>query len=266
MTSGGFFDFDAKSARLAEVDRLVEDPALWDDPKRAQEIGREKKSLETVVGAISGLTKDIAEGIELLEMAREEGDDATLLAVEQDAHSIEEKVAGLEFRRMFSNPADPSNCFLDIQAGAGGTEACDWASILLRQYLRYAERKGFKAELLEESAGDVAGIKSATIKVNGDYARPVYTGWCANLLSIPAGGGTPHSHRYLSIRRLMTHLRLISIPQMCGPIPTGPRVPGVSTLTRPTLRFASPTFRLESLFSARMIDLNIATGMKHGRC
>ena len=170
MTSGGFFDFDAKSARLAEVDRLVEDPALWDDPKRAQEIGREKKSLETVVGAISGLTKDIAEGIELLEMAREEGDDATLLAVEQDAHSIEEKVAGLEFRRMFSNPADPSNCFLDIQAGAGGTEACDWASILLRQYLRYAERKGFKAELLEESAGDVAGIKSATIKVNGDYA------------------------------------------------------------------------------------------------
>lgn len=103
-------------------------------------------------------------------MARAESDDDTFLAVEEDSQSIETELGGLEFRRMFSNPADPLNCFLDIQAGAGGTEACDWASILLRQYLRYAERKGFKAELLEESAGDVAGIKSATIKITGDYA------------------------------------------------------------------------------------------------
>ena len=103
-------------------------------------------------------------------MARAESDDDTFLAVQEDSQSIETELGGLEFRRMFSNPADPLNCFLDIQAGAGGTEACDWASILLRQYLRYAERKGFKAELLEESAGDVAGIKSATIKITGDYA------------------------------------------------------------------------------------------------
>jgi peptide chain release factor 2 len=105
-----------------------------------------------------------------MEMARAESDDDTFVAVEEDSQSIEAELGGLEFRRMFSNPADPLNCFLDIQAGAGGTEACDWASILLRQYLRYAERKGFKAELLEESAGDVAGIKSATIKITGDYA------------------------------------------------------------------------------------------------
>ncbi|MHB0974300.1 MAG: peptide chain release factor 2 [Thiobacillus sp.] len=114
----------------------------------------------------SGL-KDAAE---LFGMAREENDDDTLAAVQSDIAGIEKDVSTLEFRRMFNNPADPSNCFVDIQAGAGGTEACDWASMLLRQYLKYAERKGFKAELLEESEGDVAGIKSASIKIEGDYA------------------------------------------------------------------------------------------------
>ena len=116
----------------------------------------------------------IAQGLkdagELFELAREENDDDTLSAVQADVETIEKDVAALEFRRMFNNPADPSNCFIDIQAGAGGTEACDWASMLLRQYLKYCERKGFKTELLEESDGDVAGIKSASIKVEGEYA------------------------------------------------------------------------------------------------
>jgi peptide chain release factor 2 len=103
-------------------------------------------------------------------MAAADNDDATLESIIADAQRIEEQVNGLEFRRMFSNPADPLNCFLDIQAGAGGTEAQDWASMLLRQYLKYAERKGFKAEVLEESEGEVAGIKSATIKIEGEYA------------------------------------------------------------------------------------------------
>ena len=170
MNSGGFFDFDAKARRLEEVNRLIEDPALWNDPKRAQDIGREKKSLESVVENLSDLSSRIEESRELFAMAREEADDETLTAVEEDTATIESRVADLEFRRMFSGPADISNCFLDIQAGAGGTEACDWASMLLRQYLRYAERKGFAAELLEESEGDVAGIKSATIKISGDYA------------------------------------------------------------------------------------------------
>jgi peptide chain release factor 2 len=170
MSFGGFFDYDVKAARLEEVTQLSEDPALWDDPKRAQEIGREKKSLELVVETIRSLSGRIDESLELLEMARDEDDEATFLAVEHDSAKIEKELADLEFRRMFSNPADPLNCFIDIQAGAGGTEACDWASMLERQYLRYAERRGFKAELLEESEGDVAGIKSATIKISGDYA------------------------------------------------------------------------------------------------
>ena len=103
-------------------------------------------------------------------MSKADEDLAGLQAIEADAAKLAEIVEGLEFRRMFSNPADPSNCFLDIQAGAGGTEACDWAAMLLRQYLKYCERKGFKTEVMEETEGDVAGIRSATIKVEGDYA------------------------------------------------------------------------------------------------
>ncbi|MBB2929550.1 peptide chain release factor 2 [Paraburkholderia silvatlantica] len=119
---------------------------------------------------LDGIENDTRDTQDLFEMAREEGDEDTLVAVETDAHAIEARVADVEFRRMFANPADPNNAFIDIQAGAGGTEACDWASMLLRQYVRYCERKGFKTEVLEESEGDVAGIKSATIKVEGEYA------------------------------------------------------------------------------------------------
>jgi peptide chain release factor 2 len=107
---------------------------------------------------------------ELYDIAHDEDDEATLRSVEDDAAALERTIEELEFRRMFSNPADPNNCFLDIQAGSGGTEAQDWASMLQRMYLRYCERKGFRAEVLEESPGDVAGIKGATIKVSGDYA------------------------------------------------------------------------------------------------
>ena len=119
---------------------------------------------------LDGIENDTRDTQDLFEMAREEGDEDTLVSIESDAHAIEARVADVEFRRMFANPADPNNAFIDIQAGAGGTEACDWASMLLRQYLRYCERKGFKTEVLEESEGDVAGIKSATIKVEGEYA------------------------------------------------------------------------------------------------
>ncbi len=110
------------------------------------------------------------DGRDLFDMAREENDDDTLEAVGEDVAALEKTVEGMEFRRMFANPMDPNNCFIDIQSGAGGTEACDWASMLLRQYLRYCERKGFKTEVLEVSDGDVAGVKSASIKVDGEYA------------------------------------------------------------------------------------------------
>jgi peptide chain release factor 2 len=123
-----------------------------------------------VVETIDHLTANLADNSELYEMSKADEDIDALAAIEADAHKLEGSVKELEFRRMFSNPADPSNCFLDIQAGAGGTEACDWAAMLLRQYLKYAERKGFKTEVMEETEGDVAGIRSATIKVEGDYA------------------------------------------------------------------------------------------------
>ncbi len=133
-------------------------------------MGRERRSLENVVITLTDAGGRAADARELFDMAREEADDDTLIALEQDMASLEKVVADVEFRRMFSGEADPNPCFLEIQAGAGGTEACDWASMLLRQYLKYAERKGFKAEVLEESAGDVAGIKGATIKIEGEYA------------------------------------------------------------------------------------------------
>jgi peptide chain release factor 2 len=169
-SSGGIFDYDGKAEKLAELNQVLEDPKLWDDAERAQTLGREKKSLEAVVGTLSGVTSRLGDAGELFDLAREEDDDETLAAVEADLDATEKLVADLEFRRMFNNPADPNNCFIDIQAGAGGTEACDWASMLLRQYLKYCERKGFKTELLEQTDGDVAGIRSASLKVEGDYA------------------------------------------------------------------------------------------------
>ena len=167
---GGIFDYDGKAEKLTELNQILEDPKLWDDAERAQTLGREKKSLEAVVGILSGVSSKLDDARDLFELAREENDEDTLVAVEGDLDATDKLVADLEFRRMFNNPADPNNCFIDIQAGAGGTEACDWASMLLRQYLKYCERKGFKTELLEQTDGDVAGIRSASIKVEGDYA------------------------------------------------------------------------------------------------
>ena len=167
---GGIFDFDVKAERLAAVVKALEDPAVWTDPKRAQELGKERKQLEGVVGTLTDLDARLKDSGELFELARTEGDDATLVAVAQDVGVLERTVDDMEFRRMFHNPMDPNPCFIDIQAGSGGTEAQDWAAILLRMYLRYCERKGYKTEMLEESEGEVAGIKSASVKVSGDYA------------------------------------------------------------------------------------------------
>ena len=167
---GGIFDFEAKQRRLAEVTKLAEDPAVWSDNKRAQELGRERKSLESLVSTLIRLDSGLRDARELFEMARGERDEATLVSIDGDALGLEKTVADMEFRRMFSNPMDPASCFLDIQAGSGGTEAQDWAQMLERMYTRYCERKGYKVELLEESPGEVAGIKSASLKVNGDYA------------------------------------------------------------------------------------------------
>ena len=123
-----------------------------------------------MVLVLDELARELADGAELYELSRDEGDDGALLAIEQDTSRLQKTVEELEFRRMFNQPADPLNCFLDIQAGAGGTEACDWASMLLRQYLKYAERKDFTTTIEDETPGDSAGIKGATIKIEGEYA------------------------------------------------------------------------------------------------
>mgnify|MGYP003335136287 FL=1 len=148
----------------------MEDPAVWNDPKKAQELGKEKKALDDVVLVLQRLGGEISDNLELFEMSKADNDEAGLETLEEDTSRITGDIEKLEFRRMFNQPADPSNCFVDLQAGAGGTEACDWAQMLLRQYLKYAERKSFKSTVEDETPGDVAGIKSATIKIEGEYA------------------------------------------------------------------------------------------------
>jgi peptide chain release factor 2 len=170
IRSGGIFDFDAKVERLEEVGRELESPAIWNEPERAQALGKERAQLEKVVHGIRQNSDGLAEAAELLDMAEADDDADTVNAVLEDVAAIASRVEKLEFQRMFSGELDSANCFVDIQAGAGGTEAQDWAEMLLRMYLRWCESRGWKTELMEASAGDVAGIKSATFRVEGDYA------------------------------------------------------------------------------------------------
>ncbi|HNV78688.1 MAG TPA: peptide chain release factor 2 [Thermomonas sp.] len=166
----GYLDYDAKRERLEEVERELENPDIWNDPERAQALGRERSMLDKTVNGIRDLKDGLGGAGELLELAEMEDDEETALAVVADVDRFEKGVDQLEFQRMFSGKMDSANAFVDIQAGAGGTEAQDWAEILLRMYLRWAENRGWKTELMEVSGGDVAGIKSATFRVEGEYA------------------------------------------------------------------------------------------------
>lgn len=170
MSLGGTFDFDIKSERLTEIERELEDPKIWDTPDKAQALGQERSQLDQVVTGLTQLAKTLSDSQELLVMSAEEDDQDSVDSVVTDLDELEKTLAKLEFRRMFSGEMDANNAFLDIQSGSGGTEAQDWAEMLLRMYLRWGEQRGFKTELIEASAGDVAGIKSATIKFEGEYA------------------------------------------------------------------------------------------------
>ncbi len=167
---GGTFDLENKTERLTEVSRELEEPDIWNNPERAQELGRERVRLEEVVHTLNRLGRAVLDSRELVEVAAEENDQEMLDSIADDLDGIEKEVASLEFRRMFSGEMDEASAFLDIQSGSGGTEAQDWAEMLLRMYLRWGERHGFKTELIEVSPGEVAGIKSATIKFDGPYA------------------------------------------------------------------------------------------------
>jgi peptide chain release factor 2 len=170
MCFGGIFDYDVKKERLTEVEAELSEPGVWNEPERAQALGRERASLEQVVKTIDNLDQGLADCRELIDLSVEENDEASLADVEKEIQSLEAQLAALEFRRMFSGETDPNNAYLDIQAGSGGTEAQDWAEMLLRMYLRWGDDKGFKTTLEEASAGEVAGIKSATIHFEGEYA------------------------------------------------------------------------------------------------
>ena len=148
----------------------MENPDIWNVPERAQALGKERAGLDKVVGGIRSIDDGLNGSDELLDLAESEQDEETADAVVADVDGYARRVEDLEFRRMFSGKLDPANAFVDVQAGAGGTEAQDWAEMLLRMYLRWCEHKGWKTELMEVSAGDVAGIKSATFRVEGDYA------------------------------------------------------------------------------------------------
>jgi len=166
---GGIFDFDRRKEELEEVNRELEQPNVWDDPENAQKLGQERARLENIVLTIEQLDNGLNDAEELLEMSVEEDDEDSVNSIVNDLEQLEQKVADLEFRRMFSGEMDACNAYVDIQAGSGGTEAQDWAEMLLRMYLRWGEAHGFKTELMEVSPGDVAGIKSATINISGDY-------------------------------------------------------------------------------------------------
>ncbi len=168
--SGGTFDYAGKRDRLEEVNRELENPRVWDDPELAQSLGRERSRLDIVVLTLEKMLHGLNDAAEMLQLAKEESDEQVLAAVAADLQQFEAEVAQLEFERMFSGEMDPNPCYLDIQSGSGGTEAQDWAEMLLRMYLRWAERKGWETDLIEVSAGDVAGIKSATIHIKGEYA------------------------------------------------------------------------------------------------
>ncbi|HEY0893805.1 MULTISPECIES: peptide chain release factor 2 [Cellvibrio] len=166
----GYLDYDLKKERLAEVELDLGEPSVWDKPERAQALGRERAALEMVVKTIDDLDNGVRDSRELLDMAVEEDDESMVADVQAELERLDKQLGVLEFRRMFSGETDANNAYLDIQSGSGGTEAQDWAEIVLRMYLRWGEAKGFKVTLEEVSAGDVAGIKSATIYFEGEYA------------------------------------------------------------------------------------------------
>ncbi|WP_241618710.1 peptide chain release factor 2 [Rosenbergiella epipactidis] len=166
----GYLDYDAKNERLEEVNAELEQSDVWNEPDRAQALGKERSSLEAIVETFDLLAQGLDDVSGLVELAVEADDEETFNEAVVELEALDKKLAELEFRRMFSGEYDSADCYIDLQAGSGGTEAQDWANMLLRMYLRWAEAKGFKTEIIEVSDGDVAGIKSATVKIIGDYA------------------------------------------------------------------------------------------------
>lgn len=167
---GGIFEVDQKIVRLDEIKVLLEDSAIWSQPEKTQALGKERAQIEDTVSMMQDLQVHLRDTEELHELASSENDTDTLDEINKDVEKLTKQLEQLEFRRMFSGEMDANAAYMDIQSGSGGTEAQDWADMLLRMYLRWGERQGFKTELIEVSPGDVAGIKSATVRFDGAYA------------------------------------------------------------------------------------------------
>lgn len=170
MNYGGIFKYEQKKDKLEELKRITQDTNLWENPKKAQEVSREQKILENIISEIDNIKYSIDNCKLLLDLAIEESDQDTINSIDDDLQKVENDINKLEFNRMFNKPYDINNCFIDIVAGAGGVEAEDWAGMLLRMYIRYAQLKKLKVEIIEEDASDIAGVNRATIKISGDYA------------------------------------------------------------------------------------------------
>jgi protein subunit release factor A len=203
----------------------LENPDVWSNPERAQQFGKEKSGLEAVVSGLDHASQSLLDATELIELAAAEDDEATATEVEADIQAVEKTVAELEFRRMFSGEMDANNAFVDIQSGAGGTEAQDWAEMLLRMYLRWGEAKGFKTELIEVSDGDVAGIKTLA----GYALKPGFIDWYENPRSIRVIGAIPRSRLPLFRRKSQTTSISISIRLTCASTFTALAAQAVST-------------------------------------
>ena len=170
LRSGGIFDFEDKTQRLAEVELELADADVWNDPDKAQSLNKERAQLDKMVRVLASLATNLSDLAELAELAAEESDAESLDVIEDDLAKLAAELADLEFRRMFEGAMDQANAFLEIQAGSGGTEAQDWAEMLLRMYLKWSEKRGFHTEIIELSPGEIAGIKGATVQISGDYA------------------------------------------------------------------------------------------------
>ncbi|MFU8797698.1 MAG: peptide chain release factor 2 [Gammaproteobacteria bacterium] len=166
----GYLDYETKFERLTEVNQELAEPTIWGKVEYAQALGRERAQLEIVIQTVQTLENGLQDSQELLNLAQEENDSTTITDLVKDLDKLQRQLDQLEFQRMFSHEMDPNNAYLDIQSGSGGTEAQDWANMLLRMYLRWGDKRGFKTELMETSPGEVAGIKSATIHFQGPYA------------------------------------------------------------------------------------------------
>ena len=169
-TSGGIFNCEQKASRLAEVEADLADPEVWSDREKSRELGRERSRLQSDLSLVDSLSTELQDAGDLLQLADDESDHDTLIELDSDVQGLGRRLAELEFRRMFSRSADPNDAWLEITAGAGGTEAQDWADMLLRMYLRWCEQHGFETEIIGKWPGEVSGIKSVTVQARGDHA------------------------------------------------------------------------------------------------